>query len=39
MSADERRIVHNALAGMKNIKTESIGQGYRRQITIIYDEK
>lgn len=38
MSADERRIVHNALAGMKNIKTESVGQGHNRQVTIVYDE-
>ncbi len=38
MPADERRIIHNALAGMPNIKTESVGEGRRRQITIKYVE-
>jgi spoIIIJ-associated protein len=38
MTSDERRVVHNALAGMNNIKTESIGQGPNRQITIVYVE-
>ena len=36
MPADERRIIHNALSGYKNIKTESIGEGLKRQITIKY---
>lgn len=36
MPADERRIIHNALNRMHNIKTESVGEGKRRQITIKY---
>lgn len=36
MPADERRMVHNALSEFKNIKTESIGQGNERQLTIKY---
>lgn len=36
MPADERRIIHNALSGYKNIRTESIGEGLKRQITIKY---
>ncbi len=36
MPADERRVIHNALARMHNIKTESIGEGRKRQITIKY---
>lgn len=36
MPADERRVIHNALNGMPNIKTESIGEGHHRQVTIQY---
>lgn len=36
MPADERRMVHNALTGMPNIKTESVGEGHRRAICIRY---
>ena len=36
MPADERRAIHNALAGMPHIKTESAGAGSRRQINIKY---
>ena len=36
MTSDERRVIHNALSNMPNIKTESSGQGYKRQITIYY---
>lgn len=36
MPADERRVIHNALNGMPNIKTESIGEGHHRQVTIKY---
>jgi spoIIIJ-associated protein len=36
MPADERRMVHNALSGMPNIKTESVGEGHRRAICIRY---
>lgn len=38
MPADERRVIHNALNRMRNIKTESIGEGHKRQITIKYVE-
>jgi spoIIIJ-associated protein len=36
MPADERRMVHNALTGMPNIKTESVGEGAQRAICIRY---
>lgn len=36
MPADERRMVHNALTGMPNIKTESVGEGQHRAICIRY---
>lgn len=36
MPADERRMIHNALSKFSNIKTESIGTGYRRQVVIKY---
>ena len=39
MPADERRVIHNALTNMPNIKTESTGFGKQRQIQIIYIEK
>lgn len=39
MPADERRVVHNALNKMSNIKTESKGEGSHRQVQIIYVEK
>lgn len=38
MSSDERRVIHNALANTSHVRTESSGQGYRRQITIYYVE-
>ena len=38
MPADERRAIHNALNGWKNIKTESTGEGNHRQVQIIYVE-
>lgn len=38
MPADERRVVHNALTGMPNIKTESVGEGHRRAICIRFVE-
>ena len=38
MPADERRAIHNALNGWRNIKTESIGEGTHRQVQIIYVE-
>lgn len=36
MTPDERRVVHNALNGMRNIKTESAGEGEERAVSIIY---
>lgn len=41
MPSDERRIIHNALSNYHNIKTQSVGQGKDRKITISYveDEK
>lgn len=36
MSSDERRVIHNALNGMENIRTVSIGAGHDRHITIAY---
>lgn len=38
MPADERRAIHNACNNMRNIKTESIGEGKSRQVQIIYVE-
>ncbi len=36
MPADERRVIHNACSNMRNVRTESIGEGSRRQVQIIY---
>lgn len=36
MPADERRIVHNALAEFSHIKTESSGEGTHRAVSIKY---
>lgn len=36
MTSDERRIIHQALTDYPNIKTQSIGTGHRRHITIQY---
>lgn len=38
MPADERRAIHNALTGWRNVKTESTGEGTHRQVQIIYVE-
>ena len=38
MPADERRVIHTALANMRNIKTESVGEGRHRAIKIKYVE-
>jgi spoIIIJ-associated protein len=38
MPSDERRMVHNALTGMPNIKTESVGEGRHRAVHIVYVE-
>lgn len=39
MPADERRVVHNALSYLRNVKTESVGEGRHRAITIKYVER
>lgn len=36
MTPDERRVVHNTLAGWNNIKTESSGEGQNRAVWIEY---
>lgn len=38
MPADERRAIHNALNGWRNVKTESTGEGSHRQVQILYVE-
>ena len=38
MPADERRAIHNACNNMRNVRTESIGEGKNRQVQIIYVE-
>ena len=38
MPSDERRVVHSAVAEFSHIKTESIGEGHRRAVTIKYVE-
>ena len=39
MPSDERRIIHGALSGYHNIKTESQGQGKQRKLSIYYVEE
>lgn len=36
MTSDERRIVHQTLADYPNIRTQSLGTGHRRHITVQY---
>lgn len=38
MPSDERRVVHSAVADFSHIKTESIGEGHKRAVTIKYVE-
>ncbi len=38
MSSYERLIIHGALSGQTNIKTESIGEGKNRKVVIRYTE-
>ena len=38
MTNDERRIVHQYLNNMKNIRTESEGEGNNRRLKVVYDE-
>ena len=39
MSAGNRRIVHEYLAGRPNIKTNSVGDGLNRRVIIEYYEE
>ena len=39
MPSDERRIINGALTNYHNIKTESVGQGKDRRLTIYYVEE
>lgn len=36
---DERKVIHQVLSEMKNIRTESVGEGSGRRLKIIYDER
>ncbi|MFA6624176.1 MAG: R3H domain-containing nucleic acid-binding protein [Bacilli bacterium] len=36
MTSDERRIIHQTLTGCPNIKTQSLGTGHKRHVTIQY---
>jgi spoIIIJ-associated protein len=36
MTSDERRVIHQALTGVPNIKTQSLGTGHKRHVTIQY---
>lgn len=36
MPADERRTIHNAVSNIEHVKTESFGEGTKRQVQIIY---
>jgi len=38
MPSDERRVVHSAVADFSHIKTESVGEGHKRAVTIKYVE-
>ena len=38
MPNDERKVIHQYLSGMKNIKTESEGEGVKRHLVIKYVE-
>lgn len=38
MPSDERRAIHNACSGIRNVRTESVGEGTHRQVQIIYVE-
>lgn len=36
---DERKVIHQVLSEMNNIRTESVGEGSGRRLKIIYDER
>ena len=35
---DERKVIHQHLSEMKNIRTESVGEGSQRRLKIVYDK-
>ncbi len=35
---DERKVIHQYLSEMPNIKTESVGEGHQRRLKILYDK-
>ena len=37
MPGDERKVIHQTLANMNYVRTESTGEGKNRYLTIIYD--
>jgi Predicted RNA-binding protein len=39
MPADERKVIHHTLTQMNYVRTESVGEGRTRHLTIIYDPK
>jgi len=39
MTSDERRVIHQALSDMPHIKTQSLGTGHKRHVTIQYVEE
>jgi spoIIIJ-associated protein len=38
MPNDERKVIHQMLSEMKNIRTESEGDGNHRRLRIIFDK-
>ncbi len=38
MPADERRAIHNAVANIKHVRSESVGEGNKRQVKLVYVE-
>ncbi|MCD8209504.1 MAG: hypothetical protein LUC31_01650 [Coprobacillus sp.] len=39
MPADERKVIHNAVNGIRNVKSASIGEGNHRRVQLIYVEE
>ncbi len=39
MPADERKVIHNAVNGIRNVRSESIGEGNHRRVQLIYTEE
>ena len=38
LPADERKVMHQAISQMNYVRTQSVGEGKNRCLTIIYDE-